>query len=70
MPPLVIPPLIKVALGALGASAAALWLAKEIRQLSEEFDRLQAAASNPESDNRKAMPTLRRDPRTGEWRVR
>ena len=69
MPPLLIPPLVKVALGALGTSAAVLWLAREIRRLSDEFDRLQAAASNLDATDRKAMPTLRRDPRTDEWRV-
>ena len=68
MPPIVIPPLVKVALGMLGAGAVIHWVAKEMRRVNEELDRVKAApAVDPAA--RKALPTLRRDPRTGDWRV-
>jgi hypothetical protein len=67
MPPIVISPLIKFALGALGAAAALIWAAKEMRRL-EELARVNAAATMDPAA-RGALPTLRRDPRTGEWRI-
>ena len=66
MPPLVIPPLVKLALGAAGAAAVVHWAVKEARRLSEELDRLKVRV---EPFRREALPTLRRDPATGEWRV-
>jgi hypothetical protein len=68
MPPLVIPPLVKVALGALGAAAVVRWVVKEVRRINAELDRVKTA---PAVDliRREALPTLRRDPRTGDWRV-
>jgi hypothetical protein len=66
MPPLVIPPLVKLALGAAGAAAVVHWAVKEARRFSEELDRLKVRA---DPFRREALPTLRRDPATGEWRV-
>lgn len=63
----VIPPLVKWTLGALGAAVAVHWVVKEVRRVNEELD--QAKARVRVSD-RKAYPTLRRDPHTGEYRVR
>jgi hypothetical protein len=68
MPPIIIPQLVKLALGALGAAAAARWLVKEARRVNDELDRVEPAAA-VDAAARKAMPTLRRDPRTGDWRV-
>jgi len=68
MPPIAIPAAVKIALGALGAAAAVHWLIKEVRRINEELDRLRAAPV-VEPVAREALPTLRRDPRTGEWRV-
>ena len=67
MPPAVAP-LVKLALGALGGAAIIHWAAKEVRRINEELDRVKAA---PVADpaERQALPTLRRDPRTGDWRV-
>ena len=65
MPPLVIPPLVKLALGAAGAAAIVHWAVKEMRRFGEELDRVKVRAV----DRREALPTLRRDPATGEWRV-
>jgi hypothetical protein len=67
MPPLVIPPLVKLALGAAGTAAIVHWAVKEARRLGEELDRIKIRAVDPL--RREALPTLRRDPATGEWRV-
>jgi hypothetical protein len=68
MPTFVISPLVKLALGALGAGAIVHWVVKEVRRINAEIDRMKAA---PVADPiaRQALPTLRRDPHTGEWRV-
>jgi hypothetical protein len=68
MPPLVIPPLVKLALGALGAGAIIHWVVKEVRRINRELDRVKTAtAIDPVA--RKKLPTLRRDPSSGDWRV-
>ena len=68
MPPIVISPLIKFGLGVLGAGAAVVWAAKEMRRMSDELERARAAPTlDPAA--RKTLPTLRRDPRSGEWRI-
>jgi hypothetical protein len=68
MPTFVIPPLVKFALGAFGAGAIVAWAVKEMRRINAELDRVRAAPV-PDSVARQELPTLRRDPRTGEWRV-
>ncbi len=67
MPPLVIPPLVKFALGAAGAAAVVHWAVREARRFGQELDRIKVRAVDP--SRREALPTLRRDPSTGEWRV-
>ena len=67
MPPLVIPPLVKFALGTAGAAALVHWAVKEARRFGQELDRVKVRAVDPL--RREALPTLRRDPATGEWRV-
>lgn len=68
MPPILIPQLVKFALGAAGAAAAVRWAVKEARRINQELHRAQTA---PVSDQamRQELPTLRRDPHTGDWRV-
>jgi hypothetical protein len=39
---------------------------KEVRRINAELDRVKSG-SDPAV--RRSLPTLRRDPRTGEWRV-
>jgi hypothetical protein len=68
MPPLVIPPLVKVALGAVGGVAVGHWLVREARRVTAELDRVRVRATDP--FRRELLPTLRRDPATGEWRIR
>jgi hypothetical protein len=67
MPPLVIPPLVKLALGAVGAAAIVHWAVREARRFGEELDRIKVRTVDP--FRREALPTLRRDPSTGQWRV-
>jgi hypothetical protein len=72
MPPLVVPSLVKLALGAAGAAAVVHWAVKEARRFAQELnaqelDRVKVRAVDP--FRREALPTLRRDPATGEWRV-
>ena len=67
MPPLAIPPLVKLALGALGAGAVAHWLITGVRHINDRIDRLKSAASVEPA--RQTLPTLRRDPQTDEWRL-
>jgi hypothetical protein len=67
MPPLVIPPLVKLALGTVGAAAVVHWAVKEARRFGQELDRIKIKAVDP--FRREALPTLRRDPASGEWRV-
>jgi len=66
MPPFFIPPLLKFALGALGAGALVGWVLKEVRRLNGEIEKAKAVPADP----RQELPTLRRDPGTGEWRVK
>jgi hypothetical protein len=63
----VIPPLVKWTLGALGAAAIVHWAVKEVRRINAELDQ---AKVRVRVADRKAYPTLRRDPDTGEYRVR
>lgn len=68
MPPFLIPHLVKFAFGAAGAAAAVHWLVKEARRINRELDPVQ---TEPVTDQavRRTLPTLRRDPHTGDWRV-
>lgn len=68
MPPFIISPLVKVALGVLGAGAVVHWVVKEVRRINAELDRVKTASAIDPAV-RQELPTLRRDPRTGDWRV-
>ena len=68
MAPIVIPPLVKMALGAAGATAIVHWIVKEVRRINEELDRVRSAPAG-DPVHRQALPTLRRDQRTGDWRL-
>ena len=46
----------------------ALGWCKEIRRVNEELDRVKAQPAM-DAAARQSLPTLRRDPATGEWRV-
>ena len=65
MPPLAIPPLVAVA--ALGAVIVGRWAVREFRRVNAELDALKAARA-AETVDRDRLPTLRRDPVSGEYR--
>ncbi len=68
MPPILFPHLVRFAFGAVGAAAAVHWVVKEVRRINAELDRVQPAPAS-EQVSREGLPTLRRDPRTGDYRV-
>ena len=67
MAPFIVTPLVKWTLVALGGAAMVHWVVKEVRRVNEELDRAKARVR---VSDRKVYPTLRRDPHTGEYRVR
>jgi hypothetical protein len=67
--PFVIPPLVKLAVAVFGGAAAMYWAAKEFRRVNDELERAKAVVPTMDAAARKALPTLRRDPVTGVWRV-
>jgi hypothetical protein len=67
MPPLVIPPLFAWMLGAMSAAAMVRWAVREARRINAELDR-QREAPFREPSGREELPTLKRDPKTGEYR--
>ncbi len=67
MPSLLLSPLVKWSLAAMGGAMIVHWAVKEARRINEELDqarRVKARITDAES-----RPTLRRDPRTGEYRL-
>jgi hypothetical protein len=60
-------PVFALAVGLMGAAAFARWCAKEVHRVNDELDNFR---SNPavEPIDRESLPTLKRDPRTGEYR--
>jgi hypothetical protein len=67
MPPILLSPLVKWSLVALGGGMIVHWVVKEARRINEELDaakRVRVPISDMEN-----RPTLRRDPATGEYRL-
>ena len=66
MPTILLSPLVKWSLAALGGAMVVHWVVKEARRINEELDaRSRVRVRITDRENR---PTLRRDPRTGEYR--
>lgn len=61
------PPLVVFALGVMGAAVVVRWCVKEVRRVNAELDELRARAAVEPLD-REALPKLKRDPKTGEYR--
>jgi len=61
------PPLVVFALGVVGAAALVRWCAREVHRVNSELDEVRARAAVEPLD-RDALPTLKRDPKTGEYR--
>jgi hypothetical protein len=67
MPPLLLTPLLKWSLAAAGGAMLVHWVLKEARRINEELDRAKRVKVRiSDLENR---PTLRLDPRTGEYRL-
>jgi hypothetical protein len=60
-------PVFAVALGLVGAAALVRWCVKEVRRVNTELDEVRERPV-VEPVDREALPTLRRDPHTGEYR--
>jgi hypothetical protein len=67
MPPILLSPLVKWSLAALGGAMIVHWAVKEARRINEELD--QARRVKARITDQENRPTLRRDPRTGEYRL-
>ena len=61
------PPAFVLALGLMGAAALLRWCVREVRRVNEELDIVRAQAS-VEPVDRNALPKLKRDPNSGEYR--
>lgn len=67
MPPILMSPLVKWTLAALGGAMVVHWVVKEVRRINEELDHARRATVKVSDAERR--PTLRRDPATGEYRL-
>ena len=67
MPPLLLTPLLKWSLAAVGGAMVVHWVVKEARRINEELD--QAKRVKVRISDLESRPTLRLDPRTGEYRL-
>ncbi len=61
------PPVLALALGLMGAAVLVRWCVKEVQRVNAELDNVRGAAP-VEPVDRDALPTLKRDPETGEYR--
>ena len=61
------PPLIVFALGVMGAAVLVRWCVKEAHRVNSDLDEVRTKAT-VEPRERDAMPKLKRDPETGEYR--
>jgi len=61
------PPVLALALGVVGAAALVRWCFKEMQRVNSELDAVRAKRP-VEPVDRNALPTLKRDPQTGEYR--
>jgi hypothetical protein len=60
-------PVLALTLGILGAAAVVRWCAKEVRRVNSELDNVRARTVVDPVD-RDALPKLKRDPKSGEYR--
>ena len=67
MPAILLSPLVKWSLAALGGAMAVHWVVKEARRINDELDEQRRVRVRV--TDREARPTLRRDPSTGEYRL-
>ena len=60
-------PLLAVTLGMAGAFALVRWCVKEVQRVNSELDGVRGQAP-VDSVDRNALPKLKRDPKSGEYR--
>jgi hypothetical protein len=65
MPAFLLTPLVKWTLASLGGAMVVTWAVKEARRINEELEARRVRVRVTDGEKR---PTLRRDPRTGEYR--
>jgi len=58
-------PVFALAFGLMGTAVLVRWCVREVKRVDAELDALRARA---EPIDRNALPTLKADPRTGEYR--
>jgi hypothetical protein len=61
------PPVLIFALGVVGAATLVRWCSKEVQRVNAELDNVRAHAT-VEPVDRNALPKLKQDPKTGEYR--
>ena len=61
------PPVILFAIGVVGAAALVRWCAREVLRVNSELDDVRARAA-VEPVDRNALPKLKQDPKSGEYR--
>jgi hypothetical protein len=61
------PPLIVFAFGVMGAAVLVRWCVKEVQRVNAELDDVRGTAA-VEPIDRDALPKLKRDPKSGEYR--
>ena len=61
------PPVFALALGLMGAAVLVRWCVKEVRRVNAELDATRDRSA-AEPIDRDALPTLKRDPQTDEYR--
>ncbi|MGO9849921.1 MAG: hypothetical protein ACLPKT_25975 [Methylocella sp.] len=61
------PPVFALALGLMGAAALVRWCVKEVQRVNADLDDVRATSA-VEPIDRGALPTLKRDPDSGEYR--
>jgi hypothetical protein len=66
MPHILMSPLLKWGLAALGGAVVIQWVVAEVRRVNEELEARRARVRIRDQESR---PTLRRDPVSGEYRL-
>jgi hypothetical protein len=61
-------PVVALALGFAGAAALVRWCVKEVRRVNVTLDEVRAQEAGVEPPDRAALPTLKLDPASGEYR--
>jgi hypothetical protein len=61
-------PVMILTIGVVGAAALVRWCVREVVRVNSDLDAVRAQASSVEPLDRRQLPTLKRDPRTGEYR--